>query len=790
MGDQTIVRWFTITFIALCITLSFSSSLQAFVAGSGHSWSFADFTTTIQSIKILRPTVVIDVDDYKPGSQPESGAGGDLQRVLSRLPAVEKGLVEQLRVVLLSSAAGWRLTLDTVMVRIDDFKADQGGAGTITAHCDFQYPQRSLSAAGSFELQLAVQGKMVAGSGMLALNGTLNDSSYTLAIPLELDRILKLSPRLTIAGGDPVESLITCELPTDASPSWRFEIGGKNATCNQLQEIVSLVQPGWAAILPGAGTADYKIAVQGRDKLFQAPYTALLSMQAQGLRYQSPDGTMVMEEVGCSLEASISVPDHGEGSLSLTVDGHGGPGLWRDYFWDFSDQKIVGNLQAVCNVRDGRPVFASGVKVVGRLSDSPLWVGKLHGRWTPDEWSAVFDGQRMDLARLLAVWMPEFLGGAPPGIVKELSVAGHGQLSAAMRKTGDQIVVTGGTARLAVSEFSAGRYGRLLDSSLEIPLDGLAWNGKTRKIVIKEYSAPSTLVLGTLTGDYVETAGPQDFHLAFSNDGFAVAEPLAVTALGCPVTVFGIRTGAATGEKNIALQVAVSPAIAGHPLPSLPLPDIAVNIVDEVRQGINANLQLVLAGEQVTTEGSIAFPLFHGQVTLDKIRLRRPFSPSRVMGMNCRAEKLDLQEITAQVPVGSASGIIDLQLNNLELSYGQPSSFDLEVRSVKRSGVPRTISVKAIENLSMLSSGTSAGQGLLNVGINRFFKHYRYSAIGLRCSLRDDMFHLRGLIHQGGREYVVKRGLLTGVDVINHRPDNQISFRDMQKRINRIFNKP
>ena len=49
---------------------------------------------------------------------------------------------------------------------------------------------------------------------------------------------------------------------------------------------------------------------------------------------------------------------------------------------------------------------------------------------------------------------------------------------------------------------------------------------------------------------------------------------------------------------------------------------------------------------------------------------------------------------------------------------------------------------------------------------------------------------VNGTIHEGGKEYLVRRGFLRGVDVVNQNPDNVISFRDMQERIKRISRRP
>jgi hypothetical protein len=77
----------------------------------------------------------------------------------------------------------------------------------------------------------------------------------------------------------------------------------------------------------------------------------------------------------------------------------------------------------------------------------------------------------------------------------------------------------------------------------------------------------------------------------------------------------------------------------------------------------------------------------------------------------------------------------------------------------------------------------------LKSGLNRFFKDYPYSRIGIRCTLENDNFNIRGKIIEGGKEYLIRRAFLRGIDVVNRDPYNMVSFKDMQERIGRVFQK-
>jgi hypothetical protein len=93
---------------------------------------------------------------------------------------------------------------------------------------------------------------------------------------------------------------------------------------------------------------------------------------------------------------------------------------------------------------------------------------------------------------------------------------------------------------------------------------------------------------------------------------------------------------------------------------------------------------------------------------------------------------------------------------------------------------PKRISLEAVEKISILGGGGSIPF------FGRMFKEFPYRRIGMSCSLKNDLFALHGLIKKDGREYLVERGFIRGVDVINRNPHGKISFKDMLDRLKRI----
>jgi len=187
----------------------------------------------------------------------------------------------------------------------------------------------------------------------------------------------------------------------------------------------------------------------------------------------------------------------------------------------------------------------------------------------------------------------------------------------------------------------------------------------------------------------------------------------------------------------------------------------------------------------LSARGKAIAEIFGGEVEATNITAKDLLSPSRKIGADLFFKGINLEKATEKIKIGKMTGIIQGSLKNLEIEYGQPSRFILDIESVETEGIKQKISVDAIQNISIL--GTGAGvKGILSGGIRRFFKEYPYSEIGIRCTLENDKFTVRGKIHKGDKEYLVQRAFLRGVDVVNQNPENVISFKDMQERFRRI----
>ncbi|GAI94195.1 unnamed protein product, partial [marine sediment metagenome] len=177
--------------------------------------------------------------------------------------------------------------------------------------------------------------------------------------------------------------------------------------------------------------------------------------------------------------------------------------------------------------------------------------------------------------------------------------------------------------------------------------------------------------------------------------------------------------------------------------------------------------------------------IFDGRITVENIKITKPFSKNRTFFCDVGFEDLSLERLTDSVPFGRVTGIIRGKIEGLAFSYGQPEAFIMELESIKRKGVSQKFSVRAVNDLSIISTGEGTALPA-NKGVKRFIQEFPYRKIGIFCSLKNDIFTLRGTIKKKGVEYLVKKSWLFGISVINRKPRNHIRFKDMLSRLKRV----
>ncbi|CCO23761.1 hypothetical protein [Maridesulfovibrio hydrothermalis] len=201
---------------------------------------------------------------------------------------------------------------------------------------------------------------------------------------------------------------------------------------------------------------------------------------------------------------------------------------------------------------------------------------------------------------------------------------------------------------------------------------------------------------------------------------------------------------------------------------------------------IGGDIEFWLLKEHLSTSGKFYGEVYGGNMTISEIYAEDMFTDARQYGADFHVKHLDLEPLSKALDIGRITGSMDLDLTDLVIAYDQPASFKLRAVTTPDSDSSRDISLKAVNTLSVIGTGsglTGAGVGMFS----QFFKEFGYAGLGLECTLDNDLFKIRGLIREDKVEYIIKRPTFFGINVINSNPENRISFADMLKRLKRVI---
>ena len=189
--------------------------------------------------------------------------------------------------------------------------------------------------------------------------------------------------------------------------------------------------------------------------------------------------------------------------------------------------------------------------------------------------------------------------------------------------------------------------------------------------------------------------------------------------------------------------------------------------------------------DRIQTRGSVIVRAFGGELLLSNLGVSGVFGPTPTFHLDAAWKDMNLAELTEGTPFEKIEGILRGQAEHLEMVGNEPQRFDLFMETVKAGEVPQKISVRALENIARLGGSESPFIGLAGA-FTSLFGEFPYDKIAIQASLENDVFRIDGPLREGDKVYLVKRGGLSGVNVVNQDPDRQISFKDMVKRIKRV----
>jgi hypothetical protein len=518
--------------------------------------------------------------------------------------------------------------------------------------------------------------------------------------------------------------------------------------------------------LQGRGAVQTEL--QGTYATGQPAFAGRLTLSFSEGGLSSPDSNRAAQGMSGQLILKLQYGPAGRKiAFDLRSEGRDGEYLWGTYYVNLAGQ--TASLAA-----EGT-LFLAGEQqsvVQGRLDLLQTGAYTFSAGGTPDDWTLRLEAADVSHARLLDTLFAEHAEALSPRL-SNLAVTGTSSISAVVHRRGAESRI-------------AGVY-RMTDTTVSAPGMPLAVRGLTMDLPFDlAYPSPVQAASPAPVAGHIRAGAIARERLAFQSldipiriarNSLTVPEPVTIPFYGGNIHLYGLRVDDVLFPRRYQL---------GLKLQAVDLGQLTLALTGTEFPGeINADFgEMTYENGRIASESRAVVIVFGGEVEMTNFFAEDPLRSSRRLGGDITFKRISLEEVTRRIAIGKMTGLIRGSLTDLVMEYGQPARFTLEIESVPARGVPQSISTDAIQSISILGTGADSP---LNQGITRFFREYPYSKIGLRCVLNNDRFTVRGTIHEGGKEYLVRRGLLRGVDVVNQNPDNVISFRDMQERLQRVY---
>ncbi|KAF0183157.1 MAG: hypothetical protein FD164_715 [Nitrospirae bacterium] len=703
---------------------------------------------------------------------------------LNKLPDIRLLDIRNAEAVLTFEGNEQKVTLNSFSFTLKNFSPKRGGELALDSAFSFaDSPRKELSASGQLKAAFKLAGAFPPyGTGTADL--MIDNASYMLdgkksavsALKLTADmtfdrktetftlRSLKGTSRQFGTIGGTAHAVLRGDNP------WSAALAVTSIDFSQAFAVASPVLPEEYRTWTMQGKGAVETSLSGTYAKEQLAMQGTLTFNFNEAGFSSPDAAKAAQGVSGKVVLKLQYgPQEQKIAFSGQAELAGGEYLWGKFYSNLAGRRAGLTAEGSFFLSEKRLQFSSTADFFGIATAALSFDGTASG-WKAEITNAAI---RNDLA--VSLLLKDFLETASPTL-KGLSVAGAATISAQIERSTAGTSVRGMLNMRDASVLVPGRELSVEKVSMHLPLWLLLTpDGKT-------VQHPGESEKGT-----VEISGFQKGKLKIANitvpltisrNYIRIAEPVSVPLFGGSFVLYRLGVDDIP-HPSVGFRLGVR-------IESVDLGQLTSELFDNEYAGtIFADTGILrYRNERLEGDGQFLVRVFGGEISFEDFFFDKMFSSGRSYGGTVVFSAISLEQVTQKIPVGHMTGIIQGSLRNFVMEYGQPASFDLDVRSVDTRGVKQRISMDAIESITVLGTGVRTS---VKGGLTSLFRDFPYSKIGLKCSLRNDVFIIRGTVQSGGKEYIVKRGWLRGVDVINQNPDNRISFQDMQERLERIM---
>ncbi len=514
----------------------------------------------------------------------------------------------------------------------------------------------------------------------------------------------------------------------------------------------------------GDATASGRVTLELEATRDETGWSFAGPIEMAGAGLSASDGSRVMEglEVNAQLEG-VGGPGIGlKANVAATLGGF--QVLWGTHFADFTERQAVVNIDAARG-----PDGDAAVTVQLELRPQAALTGTLRfAAGAPAAWEGSLTVE--DIGGFWERYVTAPFQGTL-GAAGDLRLEGGGFRTRLNGTVGGAVTVTGDAELDRLSIASADDGSNVENLQIQLPVD-LGWTAGGEM----QEGQPQR---GSLTFDSASVGGVQlsatATELSVLGDTVTLTGGLHLPVFGGEVVLENVELAElARSSRHLAASVELLRISLTEVARALGLPPLEGDVAGRFPRVRFSNGIL-------TVDGTGELSLFGGTVTLRDIAGSDLLTRYPRLKFSADWRDIDLARLTRTFDFGAMSGIVEGQLVDCEIFRDVPIGFRGVLRSVPRKGVPRRISLKAVNNIAIV--GTGSGLGFLDSGLRRFISSYAYHSIGIEMALSNDHFLLRGLERRGDQELFVKGRFPLRLDVVNVQPGMTVSFRTMIQRL-------
>jgi len=174
-------------------------------------------------------------------------------------------------------------------------------------------------------------------------------------------------------------------------------------------------------------------------------------------------------------------------------------------------------------------------------------------------------------------------------------------------------------------------------------------------------------------------------------------------------------------------------------------------------------------GQKLYSKDEIRIKLFGGEITIRGLTVNNFLKPMAEIGFSAEVNHLDLGQMSNTYREwGNITGIISGSINDFKLVAGEPSSFEIEMKTENFPEIKQTVSTKFLKNFV-----PGIGKVLDKVG----FTNYKYAVMGIHARLENDYIKLQGAVREDGKELFMKGAGLKRLEIVFPNVDRRVPFK-------------